>query len=87
MCYEFLENIINITTDENIYPNVTRHDAIVGQFLFWTLHETGHAVFDIYQVPLFGREGGRSRPVRRVCPAEFRQGPGTALDRGGGLYV
>ena len=56
MCYEFLENIINITTDENIYPNVTRHDAIVGQFLFWTLHETGHAVFDIYQVPLFGRE-------------------------------
>ena len=24
--------------------------------MFWTLHETGHAAFDIFQVPLFGRE-------------------------------
>ncbi len=39
-----------------VRPNVPRHDAIVGQFLFWTLHETGHAVFDAFQVPLFGRE-------------------------------
>ena len=56
MCYELLDNIMKITTDENVRPNVTRHDAIVGQFLFWTLHETGHAAFDIFQVPLFGRE-------------------------------
>jgi hypothetical protein len=56
MCYELLDNIMKITTEENVRPNVTRHDAIVGQFLFWTLHETGHAAFDIFQVPLFGRE-------------------------------
>jgi hypothetical protein len=56
MCYELLENIIKITTENNIRPNVSRHDAVVGQFLFWTLHETGHAAFDIFQVPLFGRE-------------------------------
>jgi hypothetical protein len=56
MCYEMLQNIIKITTSDNVRPNVTRHDAIVGQFLFWTLHETGHAVFDAFQVPLFGRE-------------------------------
>ena len=56
MCYELLDNIMKITTEENVRPNVTRHDAIIGQFLFWTLHETGHAAFDIFQVPLFGRE-------------------------------
>ena len=56
MCYELLENIIMTTTDQDVHQNVTRHDAIVGQFLFWTLHETGHAVFDILHVPLFGRE-------------------------------
>jgi hypothetical protein len=56
MCYELLQNIINITTTEDVRPNVSMHDAIVGQFLFWTLHETGHALFDIYQLPLFGRE-------------------------------
>jgi hypothetical protein len=56
MCYELLQNIINITTTDNVRPNVTRHDAIVGQFLFWTLHEAGHAAFDVFKVPLFGRE-------------------------------
>jgi hypothetical protein len=56
MCYELLQNILKTTTAEEIRPGVTQHDAIVGQFLFWTLHETGHAVFDIFQVPLFGRE-------------------------------
>lgn len=56
MCYEMLQNIIKITTSDNVRTDVTRHDAIVGQFLFWTLHETGHAVFDAFQVPLFGRE-------------------------------
>jgi hypothetical protein len=56
MCYELLQNIIKISTTDNVRPNVTRHDAIVGQSLFWTLHETGHAVFDIFQLPLLGRE-------------------------------
>jgi len=56
MCYELLQNIIKISNTDNVRPNVTQHDAIVGQFMFWTLHETGHAVFDIFQMPLLGRE-------------------------------
>jgi hypothetical protein len=56
MCYELLGKIIKTTASGDVRPNITRHDAIVGQFLFWTLHETGHAVFDIFQMPLFGRE-------------------------------
>jgi hypothetical protein len=56
MCYELLQNIIKIATTDNVRANVTRHDAIVGQTLFWTLHETGHAVFDLFQLPLLGRE-------------------------------
>jgi hypothetical protein len=35
---------------------ITPHDAVVGQFLFWSLHELGHAVFNIFEVPLLGRE-------------------------------
>ena len=33
------QNIINITTTDNVRPNVTRHDAIVVQFFDWTLHK------------------------------------------------
>jgi hypothetical protein len=41
---------------ETTPAGITARDAVVGQFLFWTLHEFGHAVFDIYQVPLFASE-------------------------------
>jgi hypothetical protein len=56
MCYELLQNIIRTTPMENIHADITQRDAIVGQFLFWTFHEVGHAFFDIYRLPLFGRE-------------------------------
>jgi Putative metallopeptidase len=57
MCYELLQHIIK-TKPEEVTPvlKITPHDAVVGQFLFWSLHEVGHAVFHIFEVPLFGRE-------------------------------
>ena len=36
MCYEMLQDIINTVPDQDVRPDVTRHDAINGQFLFWT---------------------------------------------------
>jgi Putative metallopeptidase len=67
VCYELLQNIVRTTPARGVRPGITQHDAIVGQFLFWTLHETGPAVFDIFQVPLFGREEDAvdPRPLRR----------------------
>lgn len=56
MCYELLQNILRTTPMENVHTDVTQRDAMVGQFLFWTFHEVGHAFFDIYRLPLFGRE-------------------------------
>jgi hypothetical protein len=34
---------------------VTPTDAVVGQFFYAAAHEMGHAVFDLYDVPMFGR--------------------------------
>jgi len=56
MCYELFQNILRTTPEENIHGDITYHDGVVGQSIFWTLHEVGHAAFDIYHVPLFGRE-------------------------------
>jgi hypothetical protein len=56
MCYELLQDILQTAPKETTPAGVTPRDAVVGQFLFWTLHETGHAMFDIFQVPVFGRE-------------------------------
>jgi len=56
MCYELLQEILRAAPEGTNAEGITPHDMVVGQFLFWVLHELGHAVFDIFQVPLFGRE-------------------------------
>jgi hypothetical protein len=56
MCYELLQDILKNMPEETSPTGITPHDAVVGQFLFWVLHELGHATFDLLQVPLFGRE-------------------------------
>jgi hypothetical protein len=56
MCYELLREILQKMPTQVSPTGITPHDAVVGQFLFWVLHELGHATFDIYRVPLFGRE-------------------------------
>jgi hypothetical protein len=57
LCYELLQHIIETKPAETTpVLKIAPHDAVVGQFLFWSLHEVGHAVFHIFEVPLFGRE-------------------------------
>jgi hypothetical protein len=41
---------------DNLPSGMTRQDAIVGPFVQVVFHELGHAVFDILQVPVIGRE-------------------------------
>jgi putative metallopeptidase DUF4344 len=56
LCYEwpdYAERIAPTTATPN---GMTREDAILGAFLQVTFHELGHAMFDIYDVPIFGRE-------------------------------
>jgi len=54
ICYEFLKNILDSLPKGTTPGGVTPADAAVGQFVWVTLHEVGHAVFDIFDVPIFG---------------------------------
>ena len=56
VCYEFLQDILKSAPGQTLPSGVTQEDAILGPFLDVFLHETGHAVFDLLQVPVFGRE-------------------------------
>jgi hypothetical protein len=57
LCYELLQDILKMSPAETTpILKIMPHDAVVGQFLFWSLHEVGHAVFHIFDIPLFGRE-------------------------------
>jgi hypothetical protein len=57
LCYELLQHVMKSKPDEPTpVLKIAPHDVVVGQFLFWSMHEMGHAVYHIFDVPLFGRE-------------------------------
>jgi len=56
VCYEYLADILKKAPEQTLPSGVTPEDAVNGPFLDVFLHETGHAVFDLLKVPVFGRE-------------------------------
>ena len=56
ICYEWLQEILHSLPTETTPAGITPNDAAFGQLLWIVTHETGHAMFDIFNVPVFGRE-------------------------------
>jgi putative metallopeptidase DUF4344 len=56
ICYELLKHILESLPKETTSAGFTPDDAAIGQFVWFSLHEAGHAVFDIFEVPIFGNE-------------------------------
>lgn len=55
-CYEYIaENFKNAPRRQPL-GGVTRQDAMLGPAVEVVLHEVGHAVFDMLDIPSFGRE-------------------------------
>jgi hypothetical protein len=55
VCYEYLDGIRRMMPKETTAAGVSPHDAVIGQFMYVVGHEMGHAVFDLLNVPVFGR--------------------------------
>jgi hypothetical protein len=56
VCYEYLDFIKKNTPKTTTRSDVSPEDALVGQTYFVFLHEAGHAMFDFFEVPVFGGE-------------------------------
>ena len=56
LCYEFYEHLEQIAPQTASPQGYTRDEVVVGGFIDAIFHELGHALFDILQVPVFGRE-------------------------------
>jgi hypothetical protein len=73
LCYEYLQEIWNqlptMTTEDGLTPT----DALVGQALFVVAHEFGHLAFDVYQVPVLGREEDAADNFATFLMLRFRQ--------------
>ena len=56
VCYEYIQDIWQNAPEEATPAGVTPIDAVCGPLYDVFLHELGHALFDVLDVPLFGRE-------------------------------
>jgi hypothetical protein len=56
VCYEYLDELWKNAAQETTPAGIAPIDTLIGPVVDVFLHEAGHAVFDILEVPLFGRE-------------------------------
>ncbi len=56
ICYEYLKQVEQMLPKQTTKEGIEPHEALIGQLVFALLHEFGHAAFDIYDVPVFGRQ-------------------------------
>ena len=55
MCYEWIDSTEQMAPQATS-EGFTRQEVVVGGFVGVILHELGHAVSDMYQLPVLGRE-------------------------------
>jgi Putative metallopeptidase len=56
LCYEYYENLETIAPQGTSSHGYTRDEVIVGGFVDAIFHELGHALFDMLNIPVYGRE-------------------------------
>jgi hypothetical protein len=56
VCYEYINEILKNTPSKKMPLGITKLDVVAGPLLDVFMHEAAHAIFDVLEVPIFGRE-------------------------------
>lgn len=56
VCYEYIAEAVRNAPEQPFGEELTRESAIAGAVTDVFLHELAHAVFDMLEIPVFGRE-------------------------------
>lgn len=70
-CYELYLDVLNVAPQTTTPQGVTRGTVDTG---FWTsvlMHETGHALLDMLDIPVFGREEDAADQVAAFIALQF----------------
>jgi len=75
ICYELLKHILDSLPNDTTPEGITAEDAKLGQVMWHTLHETGHAAFEIFDVPIFGKEEDAADNFATYVMLQFKEAP------------
>ena len=83
LCYELVEEVIK-KAPEKVSPDgfVTRESAIAGTLVGILLHEGGHMLFDLLDVPVFGREEDAADEMASFISLQFNKSVARTIVRG-----
>jgi hypothetical protein len=73
ICYELLKHILDSLPKETT-RGITADDAKIGQVLWWTLHEVGHATFELFSVSIFGNDEDAADNFATFVILQFSEG-------------
>jgi len=78
ICYEYLQDLWNNMPEKTTPSGVAPFDTVVGPFFDTCLHEFAHALFDVFQTPVLGRQEDAADQVAayiylQLGPAESRR--------------
>jgi len=73
ICYEFVDDIWKNAAAETTAAGVSPIDTVLGPLADVVLHEVGHAVFDIWKVPIFGREEDAADQFSAYIMLQFKK--------------
>ncbi len=71
LCYEYVQAFEARAPKETTPQGITREDAVIGSIISTLLHETGHALFSIYRVPILGREEDAADQIAAFVMLQF----------------
>jgi hypothetical protein len=71
ICYEWMEWTEQIAPKKVSLEGFTRQEVLVGGFVGVLLHEMGHAVNDIFKLPVLGREEDAADEIAAFIMTQF----------------
>jgi hypothetical protein len=74
LCYEYVADVLKLAP-ETTSPDgfITREASIVGDIIGTALHESGHMMFNMFDVPVFGREEDAADEMASYMALKFNK--------------
>jgi Putative metallopeptidase/Protein of unknown function (DUF1036) len=82
MCYEMIEALERIGPKKGEASDFSYEEVVVGALVGVLLHESGHAVFDMLNVPVFGREEDAADEMSTFIALQFNEDVARTIVRG-----
>lgn len=86
VCYELLDSVVKAAPRSTSPAGVTRQEAIRGPIFQILLHESSHALFDLLDVPILGREEDAADQVASVILLHLGSADARMVVAGGGYF-